>query len=161
MMIGEIMVKMGFINDDQLQTVIREQKDSRESSEYVETIGNILLRKGVITDEQHNLALVEYFKYLANDDSQPSYVKETAKVAMRAIERKSSNEKLSEETKLTVLKKIHEYEEKIAYDEKSINALGKLEPKKVIMDTIEKEKKEIKSLLQKIDVLKKDLERFS
>ena len=161
MMIGEIMVKMGFISDDQLQTVIREQKDSRESSEYVETIGNILLRKGVITDEQHNLALVEYFKYLANDESQPAYVKETAKVAMRAIERKSSNEKLSEETKLTVLKKIHEYEEKIAYDEKSINALGKLEPKKVIMDTIEKEKKEIKSLLQKIDVLKKDLERFS
>lgn len=161
MMIGEVMVKMGFISEDQLHAVIREQKDSRESSEYVETIGNILLRKGVITDEQHNLALVEYFKYLANDDSQPPYVKETAKVAMRAIERKSNSEKLSEETKLTVLKKIHEYEEKIAYDEKSINALGKLEPKKVIMDTIEKEKKEIKSLLQKIDVLKKDLERFS
>ncbi len=161
MMIGETMVKMGFISEDQLQAVIREQKESRESSEYVETIGNILLRKGVITDEQHNLALVEYFKYLANDDAQPPYVKETAKVAMRALERKSSNEKLSEETKLTVLKKIHEYEEKIAYDEKSINALGKLEPKKVIMDTIEKEKKEIKSLLQKIDVLKKDLERFS
>lgn len=161
MMIGEIMVKMGFISEEQLQTVVREQKESRESSEYVETIGNILLRKGVISDEQHNLALVEYFKYLANDDSQPAFVKETAKVAMRAIERKSSSEKLSEETKLTVLKKIHEYEEKIAYDEKSINALGKLEPKKVIMDTIEKEKKEIKSLLQKIDVLKKDLERFS
>ena len=161
MMIGEIMVKMGFISEEQLQVVIREQKESRESSEYVETIGNILLRKGVISEEQHNLALVDYFKFLANDEGQPPYVKETAKVAMRAIERKSNNEKLSEETKLTVLKKIHEYEEKIAYDEKSINALSKLEPKKVIMDTIEKEKKEIKSLLQKIDVLKKDLERFS
>lgn len=161
MMIGEIMVKMGLISDDQLHAVVREQKDSRESSEYVETIGNILLRKGIISEEQHNVSLIEYFKYLANDDSQPSFVKETAKVAMRAIERKASAEKLSEETKLTVLKKIHEYEEKIAYDEKSVSALSKLEPKKVIMDTIDKEKKEIKSLLQKIDVLKKDLERFS
>ncbi len=161
MMIGEIMVKMGLISDDQLKVVVKEQQESRESSEYVETIGNILLRKGVINDEQHNSALVEYFKYLANDDTQPPFVKETAKVAMKAMERKSSAEKLSEESKLTVLKKIHEYEEKIAYDEKSINALSKLEPKKVIIDTIEKEKKEIKTLLSKIDTLKKDLERFS
>jgi hypothetical protein len=161
MKIGEIMIKMGFINQNQLDKVIDEQEKIRKNSEYVETIGNTLLRKGVITDEQHNQALIEYFKYLSQDNEQPLYVRETARVAMSAFEKKANGNRLSEEGKLTILKKIHEYEEKIVYDEKSIGALGNLEPKKVIVDTIDKEKKEIKNLLEKIETLKKDMDILS
>lgn len=161
MKIGEVMVNMGYINTHQLEEVIREQESSRNHSEYVETIGNILLRRGLINEDQLDRALIEYFHILVSDKEQPPFVRETAKVAMRAIEKKSTDEKLSEESKLTMLKKIHEYEEKIAYDEKSINALGTLEQKKVVLETIEKEKREIESLKGKIETLKKDLEKFS
>jgi hypothetical protein len=161
MKIGEIMIQMGFINKNQLDKVIDEQEKSRKNSEYVETVGNIMLRKGLINEEQHNHALIEYFKYLTQDNEQPLYVRETARVAMSAIEKKANGNKLSEEGKMTILKKIHEYEEKIVYDEKSIGALSNLEPKKVIMDTIDKEKKEIKALLEKIETLKKDMDILS
>lgn len=161
MKIGELIVKLGFINEDQLNATIREQQESRERSEYVEPIGNILLRKGLMSEEQLNQSLIEYFKYLSNAPDEPVYVRETAKVAMRAIDSHTGGTRLSEESKITLMKKIHEYEEKIAYDEKSIQALSGLEQKKVILDTIEKEKREIKQLIEKIDTLKKDLELLS
>jgi len=161
MRIGEIMLKMGIISEEQLEETINEQKKNRKKSRYEEPVGNILLRKGIITEEQLDKALLEYFKYLMNDNEQPPYVRETAKVATWAMERKSTGERLSEESKLTILKKIHEYEEKIAYLEKSIQNLSNLEQKKVIVETIEKENKEIKQLLKKIDILRKDMEKFS
>ncbi len=36
-----------------------------------------------------------------------------------------------------------------------------MEPKKIVTDTIDRENREIKQLMEKIDILKKDLECFS
>ncbi len=161
MKIGEVMLKMGIINETQLEATIKEQTHNRKKSKYQEPIGNILLRKGIIQEDQLDKALVSYFKYLIDDKEQPSYVREIAKVAMRSLERKSTGDRLSEESKLTILKKIQENEEKIAYLDKTIKNLANLEQRKVIVETIEKENKEIKMMMKKIDVLKKDLETFS
>ncbi len=106
MRIGEIMLKMGIITDEQLEKVIKEQELNREKSGYQEPVGNILLRMGIIREEQLDKSLIAYFQYLINDNEQPLYVRETAKVAMRSMERKSNGNRLSEETKLTILKKI-------------------------------------------------------
>jgi hypothetical protein len=161
MRIGEIMLKIGCINEAQMEEAIKEQEHNREISGYQEPIGNILIRKGIIREEQLNKSLVSYFQYLINDNEQPSYVRETAKVAMRSMERKPSGNRLSEETKLTLLKKIHEHEEAIAYLEKSLRNLSNMEQKKIVTDTIKRENKEINQLMNKIEILKKDLECFS
>ena len=161
MKIGEIIQRLGFINEMQLETVIREQEESKKNSMFTETLGNILLRRGFITEDQHNKILVEYYRSLAEDAAQPAYVKETAKVAMQAMSRRSSSERLAEESKLTLLKQIYENEEKIRQYEKSIQILKNLEQKKVIIETIAKADKEIKLLISRIESLRKDLEKFS
>jgi len=161
MKIGEIMVKMDLISEAQMDNAIKEQETNRKKSNYQEPIGNILLRKGIIKESQLDKALVAYFKYLINDNEQPSYVREIAKVAMRSLERRSKGGKLSEEAKLTILKKIHEHEEKVLYLEKSIKKLSSIEQKKIVTETMDRENKEIKQMMDKIEVLKKDLECFS
>jgi len=161
MKIGEILVKLGYLTENQLEAIIIEQEEMRKNSQYTEPLGYVLLRKGIITEEQLDNALYEYFKVLSNDPAEPPYVRETAKVAIKALEKKSTEGRLSQETKLTILRRIQDYEERVAYYEKSIKNLKTLEPKKMILDTIEREEKEIKKLLHKIETLKKDLERFS
>ena len=160
MRFGEVLIELGFITQEQLDIALKEQEYNLQTIQYSEPIGNILLRNGVITEKQHDQALLEYFKRLSQDETQPAYVKETAKVACKAMMIKETEGKLSEESKLALLKKIHEYEEKIAQYEKSINTLSKLEPKKVILETIEKENKEIQNLIKKIEIIKKDVEKF-
>ena len=161
MKFGEILLELGYVNQQQLDVALKEQEYNLKTVEYSEPLGNILLRNGIINEDQHVQALLNYFKQLADDLEQPSYVRETAKVALKAMETKSGDEKLSVESKITLLKKIHEYEEKIVQFEKSINTLSKLEQKRVIVETIEKENKEIQSLIKKIEILKKDIEKFS
>ena len=161
MKIGEVMLKMGLINETQLENAIKEQNETKKNSVYTETLGNLMLRKGYITQEEHDKILVEYYRLLAEDEDQPSYVKETAKVALMAFNKSSSGERLAEESKLTILKRIYEYEEIIYQYKKSINVLRNLEQKKVITETIEKESEEINVLLQKIETLRKDLEKYS
>lgn len=161
MRIGEIMLKMDLISETQMEDAIREQETNRKKSNYQEPLGNILLRKGIIQESQLDKALVSYFNYLISDNEQPSYVREIAKVAMRSLERKSNGSRLSEEAKLTILKRIHEHEEEITYLEKSIRNLSGIEQKKVVVDTMEKETREIKQMMEKIEILKKDLECFS
>ena len=161
MLFGEVLLSMGIVSQAQLDLVLKEQEYNLKTVEYSEPIGNILLRNGIITEEQHLHALLRYFKELASDGTEPSYVRETAKVAIKSIETAETENKLSDESKITLLKKIHEYEEKITQFEKSINTLSKLEPKKVILDTIEKEHKEIDNLIKKIEILKTDIEKFS
>lgn len=161
MKIGEVLLKLGYLTKPQLEAIIIEQEEMRKNSQYPEPIGYILIRKGLITEDQLDNALYEYFKYLANDPNEPAYVRETAKVAIKALEKKSGEDRLSQEAKYTLLRRIQEYEEKINYYEKSIKNLKNLEPKKVVLETIEKEQKEIKKLLEKIETLKKDLENFS
>ncbi len=161
MKIGEVLVKLGYINKNQLEAIIIEQEEARKTSEYPEPLGSFMIRKGIITEEQLDNALSEYFKALANDETEPPYVRETAKVAIKALERRASEGKLSQETKLTILRRIQDYEEKIAFYEKSIKNLKTLEQKKIVTETIEREEKEIKKMLEKIDSLKGDLEKFS
>ncbi len=161
MKIGEVLIKLGYINKTQLEAIIIEQEEIRKNSQYNEPIGYILIRKGLITEEQLDNALYEYFKFLSMDENEPAYVRETAKVAIKALEKKSSGDRLSQETKLTILRRIQDYEERITFYEKSIKNLKALEPKKIVTETIEKEEKEIKKILKKIETLKEDLEKFS
>jgi rubrerythrin len=160
MKFGEVLLEMGLITPHQLDVALREQEYNLKSVGYSETIGSILLRNGVITEEQHQNALMKYFQFLSEDEEQPSYVRETAKVALRAVSQQGENS-LSEETKMIIIQKVNEYEEKINQFEKSINTLSKMEQKRVITETIEKEKKEIEKLISKIDILRNDLEKYS
>ncbi|OHD56207.1 MAG: hypothetical protein A2Y33_00100 [Spirochaetes bacterium GWF1_51_8] len=161
MRFGEVMLKLGMINDHQLDIALKEQEYNLTSVGYSEPIGNILLRNGIINDDQHATALVEYFKELSHNESEPSYVRETAKVAYNAMASRSRENSISDETKIIILQKISEYEDKIGQFNKSIATLSKMELKKVITETIDKEKKEIDKLIGKIESLRKDLEQFA
>lgn len=160
MKFGEVLLEMGGISTQQLELALKEQEYNLKTVGYSEPIGNILLRNGLISEAQHEEALVQYFKVLAEAHDQPAYVRETAKIAYQAIEKRTENS-LSEETKMLILRKMNEYEEKIGQFERSISTLNKMEKKKVIEETIDKEKKEIEKLLRKIEALKTDLEKFS
>lgn len=160
MRIGEVLLDMGIINSHQLDIALREQEYNLKSVGYSEPLGNILLRNAIITEEQQGKALVQYFKKLSEDSEQPAYVRETAKVAYNAMNQKGDGA-LSQETKMIILQKISEYEEKIGQFEKSITTLNKMEEKKVIVETIEKEKREIDKLIKKIETIRQDLEKFS
>lgn len=161
MKFGEVLLGMGLINEHQLDLALKEQEYNTKTVGYSEPLGNILLRNGIINEEQHSQGLVQYFKILSENESEPSYVRETAKVAFKAMQKETGEGSISEETKMIILQKINEYEEKIAQFEKSINTLSKMEQKRVIVETIDKEKREIEKLISKITVLRRDLEIFS
>jgi len=161
MKFGEVLLHLKMITEKQLQMALDEQEYTIQTTNYTEPIGHILLRNGVITPEQHEQALLFYFQHLADDTTQPAYVRETARIACRALENKTPQNTLSEETKLAILKQIKEYEERIAYLEKSLMALNEMTPSPVVQESLEKENRELKSLMQKIANLRHDLEVFS
>ena len=161
MLFGEVLLQLQMINQHQLNVALKEQEYNRKSVGYAEPIGNIMLRNGIITEEEHAEALLHYFKILSETDKEPAYVRETAKVAYEAIRHQKTESTLSEETKMIILRTISEYEERISQLEKSISTLSKMEQKKVIVETVEKEKKEIEKLIKKIEIIKEDLEHFS
>jgi|GEM_PF-1308260 tetratricopeptide (TPR) repeat protein len=162
MKFGEVLLRLNLITEKQLQMALEEQEYNIQTTNYTEPIGHILLRNGVITSEQHEEALLFYFRQLAEDPSEPAYVRETAKVACKALEKSVSDGKtLSEETKIAILKQIKEYEERIAYLEKSLAALNDMDPSPVVSESLDRENKELKSLIQKIQNLRHDLEVFS
>ena len=161
MKFGEVLLQMQLINEHQLDVALKEQDYNVSTVGYSEPLGNILLRNGVISESDHELALIEYFKLLTEDESQPVYVRQTARVAYNSMREKNRENCLAEETKLTMLKKISEYEDKIGQFKKSIATLSKMEQKKVIVETIDKENKEIDKLIAKIEVLRTDLEKFA
>ncbi len=161
MKFGEVLLHLKMVTEKQLQMALDEQEYNIQTSNYTEHKGYILLRNGVITPEQHEEALLFYFQQLAEDSSQPSYVRETAKVACQALENKNPQHSLSEETKLAILKQIKEYEERIAYLEKSLAALNDMEPSPVVQESLARENTELKNLIQKIQRLRHDLEVFS
>jgi hypothetical protein len=161
MKFGEVLLKLGMINDHQLDIALKEQDYNLKSVGYSEPLGNILLRNAIINDDQHVTGLVEYFKLLSENESEPAYVRETAKVAFNAMANRDRENCISDETKIIILQKINEYEDKIGQFNKSIATLSKMEQKKVIIETIDKEKKEIDKLIGKIDLLRKDLEQFA
>ena len=159
MRIGEVMLEMKVINKNQLEIALDEQERNLKESNYSEPLGNLLLRKGIITEHQLNMILINYFECLIQDDTIPKYVRETAKVACDSLKKKKS--KISEEGKMIILKKIQEYEEKIEQYEKSVETLSNLEQNSVIRDTIRKEMDEIDTLLKRVETLKDDLINFS
>lgn len=161
MLFGEVLLQLQMINQHQLDVALKEQEYNRKSVGYAEPLGNIMLRNGIITEEDHNEGLVHYFKILSENESEPPYVKETAKIAYNAMLNKKQEGTLSEETKVVILRTISDYEERINQLEKSITTLGKMEQKKVIVETIEKEKKEIEKFIKKIEIIRKDLEQFT
>ncbi|MCX7882247.1 MAG: hypothetical protein N2314_03370 [Brevinematales bacterium] len=161
MKFGEVLLHLQMISEKQLQMALEEQEYNIQTTNYTEPIGYILLRNGVITPEQHEKALLFYFRQLAEDGNEPPYVRETARVACHALENKNQQNALSEETKLAILKQIKEYEERIAYLEKSLTALNDMEPSPVVQESLERENRELKSLIQKIQHLRRDLEVFS
>lgn len=161
MKFGEILLHFKMITEKQLQMALEEQEYNIQTTNYTEPIGYILLRNGIITPEQHEEALLFYFQQLADDPSEPAYVRETARVACRAFENKNKQGTLSEETKMAIFKQIKEYEERIAYLEKSLSALNDMEPSPVVSESLEKENRELKNLIQKIQKLRHDLEVFS
>lgn len=161
MRFGEVLLKSGYINDHQLDLALKEQEYNLKTIGYSEPIGSIMLRNGIIDEETHEKALIDYFRILSEDEEEPSYVRETAKIAYRAMQKETGEGQLSEETKMIILQKISEYEEKITQFEKSIATLSKMEQKRVIVDTIAKEKREIEKLINRIEILRKDLEIFT
>ncbi|NPV38226.1 MAG: hypothetical protein HPY78_03000 [Brevinematales bacterium] len=161
MKFGEVLLHLKMITEKQLQMALEEQEYNIQTTNYTEPIGYILLRNGVITPEQHEEALLFYFRQLAEDMNEPPYVRETARVACQALENKNRQNTLSEETKLAILKQIKEYEERIAYLEKSLTALNDMDPSPVVQESLERENRELKSLIQKIQNLRHDLEVFS
>ncbi len=161
MLFGEVLLQLQMINEHQLDVALKEQEYNRKSVGYAEPLGNIMLRNGIITEEEHNEGLVHYFKILSENDNEPRYVQETAKIAYNSMLSKKSEGSLSEETKVVILRTISDYEERINQLEKSIQTLGKMEQKKVIIETIEKEKKVIEKFIKKIEIIRKDLEQFA
>lgn len=161
MLFGEVLLQLQMINEHQLDVALKEQEYNRKSVGYAEPLGNIMLRNGIITEDEHNEALVHYFKILSENDHEPRYVQETAKIAYNAMLSRKKEGSLSEETKVVILRTISDYEERINQLEKSIVTLGKMEQKKVITETIEKEKKEIEKFIKKIEIIRQDLEQFA
>lgn len=161
MKFGEVLIQIGIISEQQLNIALKQQEYNMSTVGYSEPLGNILLRNGIITLEQQENALVEYFRLLSEDDDEPNYVRETAKVAYRSLQKETGEGSLSEETKMVILQKISDHEDRILQFEKSITTLSKMEQKRVITETIEKEKREIEKLIAKIETLRHDLEIFS
>ncbi len=146
MKFGEVLIKLGFISAQKLDIALQEQEYTMKTIGFSEPIGMIFLRNGIISEDQHIQAVIEYFKNVSVDSEKPDYVRKTAKIALKALESDSGKNKLSQESKIALLNKIEECEEKIVQLETS-----ELTQKDLI----------ISQQIKAIEMIKEDLERFS
>ncbi len=146
MKFGEVLIKLGFTTEQKLDIALQEQEFTLNSIGFSEPIGLIFLRNGVITEEQHTAAVIEYFKQVITDTEKPEYVRKTATIAIKALENESVPNKLSHESKIALLNKIEECEERVAQLDNS-----KLPQKDLI----------ISQQMKTIDMIKKDLETLA
>ncbi len=146
MKFGEVLIKLGLITAQKLDIALQEQEYTMKTIGFSEPIGLIFLRNGIINEDQHAQAVVEYFKYVSKDKDKPEYVRKTAAIAIKALENDSSENKLSHVSKITLLNRIEECEEKIVQLETS-----DLQQKDLI----------IQHQIKAIESMKKDLEKFA
>jgi uncharacterized protein (UPF0147 family) len=146
MKFGEVLIKLGFITAQKLDVALQEQEYTLNTIGFSEPIGLIFLRNGVISEDQHAQAVVEYFKQVTLDPEKPDYVRKTAKIAISALEKNEDETRLSHQSKITLLNKIEECEEKIVQLETS-----ELPQKDLI----------ISQQIKAIEMIKKDLEQFA
>lgn len=144
MMFGAVMISLGYINEQQLDFALREQEYNLQTVSYSEPIGSILLRNGIINEFQHISALLEYFKALILDENEPAHVKEMAKIAIKALDKSTTEDKMSEESKLILINKIEEYKEKILQ-----------------IDSNPSRQNEAQNLQRKIDDITKDINKYA
>lgn len=145
MRFGEVLIELGFIDKQKLDVALQEQAYTLKTVSFAEPIGLILLRNGVINEKEHYQAVLKYFKYLSKNKSKPAYIRNTAKIALKTL-RKDKKGRMSHVSKISLINKIQENEEKILQLQKS-----KL-PKKNNL---------IKHLKADIEKIKKDLESFA
>jgi uncharacterized protein (UPF0147 family) len=146
MKFGEVLIKLGFINGQKLDIALQEQEYTLNTVGFSEPLGMIFLRNGIINEDQHSRAVIEYFKQVITDKEKPDYTRKLALIAIKALESESSPGKLTNESKITLLNKIEECEEKILQIENSV-----LSGKDVI----------IAQLSNTIDMIKKDIETLA
>ncbi|MGA2143057.1 MAG: hypothetical protein ABSG94_11650 [Brevinematales bacterium] len=119
MKFGEVLLTLGFITENKLDIALREQEYTLTSIGFSEPVGLIFLRNGIITEDQHTRAVIEYFKQVITDLEKPDYVRKSAAIAIKALENESGPGKLSHDSKIALLNKIEQTEERIAQLEKS------------------------------------------
>jgi len=146
MKFGEVLIKLGYITPEKLDFALQEQEYNMKSVGFSEPIGLILLRNGVINEEQHSEAVKKYFEFLSEDFSVPENMRKIAYIAIRALENKNEETKLSHESKVTLINKIAELEEKISV---------------ILESDVEKKEVLLESLNRRVEKIKKDLEKFA
>lgn len=145
MKFGEVLLKLGYITPEKLDFALQEQKYNMETVGFSEPIGLIFLRNGIINEEQHNEAVRKYFEYLSEDFSVTESLRKIAVIAVRALANRNEETKLSHESKIALINKIAELEEK-----SSIISESNVEKKDLLLKSIER----------RINQIKNDLEKF-
>lgn len=145
MRLGEMMIELGYLNEQKLDIALQEQAYNLKTINFSEPIGMILLRNGVITDEQLENALIAYFRNVETDPTTSDSDRMAAKVSLNSLE-KAGPDGLSRETKLILVEKLEEYQEKIAQIQSS---------------AMRDREKMVVVLKNKMEAIKGDLERFS
>ncbi|MGC8765624.1 MAG: hypothetical protein ACP5QT_07035 [Brevinematia bacterium] len=146
MKFGEVLIKLGYITEEKLRYALEEQEYNLKAVGFSEPIGLILLRNGVITEEQLNETVKKYFEFLSEDFSISESLRNLASIAVRALENKNEETKLSHESKVAIINKILELEEKIS----------------VIIDSdLENKDRIVANFNSRIEKLKTDLQKFA
>jgi len=145
MRFGEGLIELGFIDKQKLDVALQEQEYTLKTVSFAEPIGLILLRNGVINEKEHYQAVLKYFEYLSKNKSRPAYIRSTAKIALKAL-RRDTKGRMSHVSKIALINKIQENEEKILQLQKSM---------------LQKKNNLIKHLKLDIEKIKKDLENFA
>jgi len=145
MRFGEVLIELGFIDKQKLDVALQEQEYTLKTVSFAEPIGLILLRNGVINEKEHYQAVLKYFEYLSKNKSRPAYIRSTAKIALKAL-RRDTKGRMSHVSKIALINKIQENEEKILQLQKS---------------RLQKKNNLIKHLKLDIEKIKKDLENFA
>ncbi len=145
MKFGEVLVNLGYVNEEKIKYALEEQEYNLKSVGFSEPIGLILLRNGIIDEIQLNNAVKKYFEILSEDFSVSESLRTLAYIAVKALQNDETT-KLSHESKTTIINKILELEEKIAIIEDS---------------SLENKDKIISNLSSRIEKLKSDLQKFA
>lgn len=145
MRFGEVLIELGYINELKLDIALQEQEYNLKAVAFAEPIGSILIRNGVISDEQRQKALVKYFQYISDDQSASDSFRKTAKVAVKALETTNPG-KLSHESKVVLINKIEEIDEHIVQLHNS-----EIQNKEALIATMK----------QRIELLESDLTNFA
>ncbi len=160
--IGEILIELGFIDEQQLKNALDVQQVMKQQGR-IALLGEILIEQQSITRNQFNEALIVSLEEVVSDENTKDFIREITNHAMknlRSLDRSTKMGYMSEEGQFTLKTRLKELEGRLEGIKKKLHNEQSAKMTEFRVMSIQNLKNQLIDLETKISALRKDIELF-